>query len=55
MLFTETLVKEHFILYKEEISTKVQKKEKKAEWNFFSVGEIKGMLMCIRDDGMQII
>lgn len=38
MLFTETLLKEHFILYKEEISTKVQKN---GRMNFFSVGEIK--------------
>lgn len=49
-MFTETLLKEHFILYKGEIPLKVKKKNNnnKARWNFFSVGEFKEMLSVLR-------
>lgn len=52
MLFTETPLKVHFILYKGEVPLK---KKNKIRWNFFSVGEIKEMLKCIKDNGMQTI
>lgn len=50
ILFTETLLKVHFILYKGE--SPQEEKNNKAGDFFSSMGEITGMLKCIKDNGM---